>query len=240
MKYFIGNPLGLTMEQVIELGNNEHFSKLTCSIIPTIEYWKNLNNKILTDIIVEDYDICFEYPVKSIKNAKSSYTDVMLIADKTNIAIESKWTESIGVYCKDQKAERKNEVQEHWINIISKYINKNLSIVQFANIEYQLLHRVASACSLNKENCIVTYQIFYTGTKNTSFENEIVKLNSILQSPRIRFYMDYVKIDFTDTYQKLIEDIKNLDKQDRIGKIKVAMKRNNLFTFSDEMLQQLP
>ena len=46
VKYILGNPNGMTMNQIIELGNNEHFSKLTCSIIPTIDYWKNLNNKM--------------------------------------------------------------------------------------------------------------------------------------------------------------------------------------------------
>ena len=33
MKYKLGNPQGMTMNQIIDLGNNEHFSKLTCSII---------------------------------------------------------------------------------------------------------------------------------------------------------------------------------------------------------------
>ena len=61
MRYILGNPVGMTIEQVIELGNNEHFSKLTCSIIPTVDYWKNLSNKILTEIIPDDYNICFEY-----------------------------------------------------------------------------------------------------------------------------------------------------------------------------------
>src|SRR5450759_1404932 len=140
MRYILGNPAGMTIEQVIELGNNEHFSKLTCSIIPTIDYWKDLSNKILTEIIPDDYNICFEYPVKSIKRAKSSYTDVMLISDKTNIAIESKWTEKIGDYCKDHKSKRKDEVQLHWISIISRFIGKDLRIEQFSDIEYQLLH----------------------------------------------------------------------------------------------------
>ena len=119
-----------------------------------------MSNKILTDIIADDYNICFEYPVKSIKNATSSYTDIMLISDKACIAIESKWTENIGDYCKNQKSKRKYEVQQHWINIISKYIGKDLIIEEFSEIEYQLLHQVASACSLNKDNCIVTYFIY--------------------------------------------------------------------------------
>lgn len=239
MRYILGNPLGMTIDQVIELGNIEHFSKLTCSIIPTIDYWKNLSNKILTDIIADDYNICFEYPVKSIKNATSSYTDIMLISDKTNIAIESKWTEKIGDYCKNQKSKRKNEVQQHWINIISKYIDKALIIEQFSDIEYQLLHRVASACSLNRDNCIVTYQIFYKDLLSDSFIKEIVKLISILDSKKIRFYVDSVKLDFTDTYLILSDEIKDLSKKKRIDKIKDTIKQNDLFIFSDESLCQL-
>jgi len=239
MKYILGNPLGMTIEQVIELGNNEHFSKLTCSIIPTIDYWKNLSNKILTDIVADDYNICFEYPVKSIKNATSSYTDIMLISDKTNIAIESKWTEKIGDYCRNQKSKRKNEVQQHWINIISKYIGKDLAIEQFSDIEYQLLHRVASACSLNKDNCIVTYQIFYTDLLSDSFIKEIVKLKSILDNTKIKFYVDSVKIDFTDIYLKLSNEIKDLNKKTKIDKIKDTIKQNDLFIFSNESLYQL-
>ena len=79
MLYFLGSPSGITIEEFVDLGNNEHFSKLTCSVLPTVDYWKNMNNQISTNIIAEDYNICFEYPVKSIKKAKASYTDVMLI-----------------------------------------------------------------------------------------------------------------------------------------------------------------
>ena len=183
--------------------------------------------------------LCFEYPVKSIKNATSSYTDIMLISDKTNIAIESKWTEKIGDYCKNQKSKRKNEVQQHWINIISKYIDKALIIEQFSDIEYQLLHRVASACSLNRDNCIVTYQIFYKDLLSDSFIKEIVKLISILDSKKIRFYVDSVKLDFTDTYLILSDEIKDLSKKKRIDKIKDTIKQNDLFIFSDESLCQL-
>lgn len=239
MKYFIGNPVGITMDQVIDLGNNEHFSKLTCSIIPTIDYWKNINNKILTEIFPGNYNICFEYPVKSITKAKASYTDIMLISEKSNIAIESKWNENIGYYCKNQKSDRKNEVQQHWINIISKYIGKSLSVEQFGEIEYQLLHRVASACSLNKENCIVIYQIFYVEELKKSFINEIDKLKSILDSNKIKFYLNSVKVNFTETYKSLRIEINALSKIDRIEKIKNVIKQNDLFVFSDEELKQL-
>jgi hypothetical protein len=239
MRYILGNPLGITIDQVIEMGNNEHFSKLTCSIIPTIDYWKKVDNKILTDLSSEDYDICFEYPVKSIKNATSSYTDIMLVSDKTNIAIESKWTEKTGDYCKDQKSKRKNEVQQHWIDIISKYLDKDLIIGQFSDIEYQLLHRVASACSLNKDNCFVTYQIFYKDSLSDSFIKEIEKLMLVLDNSKIKFYVDSVKIEFTHVYLKLNDQIKGLSKKDRTEIIKATIKQNDLFIFSNEKLYQL-
>lgn len=239
MKYFLGNPTGVTLNQVIDSGNLEHFSKLTCSIIPTINYWRNLNNKIITDIFSGDYDICFEYPVKSITGEKSSYTDVMLISSQANIAIESKWNEKRGPYCRNQKAKRKNEVQRHWLNIISSYIGKELKQEEFGDIEYQLLHRVASACSLNKKNCVVVYQIFYTNNLSKSFEKEIEKLKSRLKTDKIKFYLNSVKIQNNKYYEKLSEEIKNLNRQEKIDKIKNVIKRKNLFDFTEEKLKPL-
>jgi len=239
MKYALGNPHGMKMSQIIELGNNEHFSKLTCSIIPTIDYWKNIKNRILTELMKEDCDVCFEYPVQSINNATSSYSDVMLISENTAIAVESKWNESVEFLCRDHKAKRKDEVQQHWINIISGYLNKEFNLTQFEEIEYQLLHRVASACYLNKQNCKVVYQIFYTHTRKEDFKNEILKLAHLLGDSRIEFYIDSVQIKLNDEYSILKERIKPLEKKDRIETIKQALKENTFFDFVDEQIEKL-
>jgi hypothetical protein len=239
MKYTLGNPNGMTMNQIIELGNTEHFSKLTCSIIPTIDYWKNKKNRIITELIKEDCDVCFEYPVKSITNATSSYTDVMLISETTAVAVESKWNESIEFLCKDHKAKRKDKVQQHWINIISGYLNKEFTLKQFENIEYQLLHRVASACYLGKPNCKIVYQIFYTDSRKDDFINEIVKLIQLIDDSRIEFYIDSIQIKFMQKYLNLEEKIKILNKKEKTGTIKQALKENKLFHFLDEKIEKM-
>lgn len=239
MKYKLGNPEGMTMDQIIDLGNNEHFSKLTCSIIPTIDYWKDENNKILTDLINKDCDICFEYPVSSISKATSSYTDIMLISGDTAIAVESKWNEPTGCLCENQNSKRKDEVQRHWIGIISKFLNKSLFLEDFSKIEYQLLHRTASACSLDKKYCKIVYQIFYVNTLKDSFVNEIKKIQALLADQRIEFYVDAVKIEFTVIYETLLKEISKLDKTDRINKIKSTIKENELFKFSEENLYKI-
>lgn len=239
MNYKLGNPQGMIMDQIIDLGNNEHFSKLTCSIIPTIDYWKNTNNRILSELMLTECDICFEYPVQSIPNAISSYTDIMLISDDTAIAVESKWNEKIGVLCKNHSAKRKDEVQNHWITIISNYLNKKFSLDQFQEIEYQMLHRVASVCSLNKKNCKVVYQIFYTDKLKSKFINEIKKLQLLLDDNRIEFYVNAVQIDYLDSYFMLKDDILSLDKIKRTAKIKSVIKASSLFDFVDEKLEKL-
>lgn len=235
-KYMLGNPNGMSINQIIELGNLEHFSKLTCSIIPTIDYWKNLNNKILSELIEEDCEICFEYPVKSIENAPSSYTDVMLISHDTAIAVESKWTEKIDFLCKNHSAERKVEVQTHWINIIGNYIQKEFKLEQFQEIEYQLLHRVASACWLNKPNCKVVYQIFYNDVLKDDFIKEIKKIKSLLDTNKIEFYINSVQIKENSKYDNLNNAIKNVEKSKQIELIKFAIKKSKLFKFSNEEL----
>jgi hypothetical protein len=236
MKYFLGNPTGVTFDQIIDAGNSEHFSKLTCSIIPTINYWKNPANRITNTFFNNDFNICFEYPVKSIKGEKSSFTDVMLISSKTNVAIESKWRENTGFYCIDHKAKQKNEVQSHWIKMISNYIGKDLNLEDFKNIEYQLLHRVASACSLRNEKCIVVYQIFYERRLKKNFRKEIEKLKSLLGTEKIQFYLNPIEIQANKNYEALENEIKMLPRLDKIDKIKKVLKRKKLFHFNKEEL----
>jgi len=240
MKYIFGSPLGMTIDQIIDLGNNEHFSKLSCSILPTIDYWKNLHNRIISVIIPGVTDICFEYPVKSIPNAISSYTDVMLISHDTAVAVESKWTENIGMLCKNQKAVRKDEVQLHWIGIISKYINQELTLTQFSDIEYQLLHRVTSACSLGKVGCKVVYQIFYENDHKDDFIIEIDKIQKVLNTEKIVFYVDLVQLDYTASHKTLEKEISLLnkppDKSARVDLIKSTIKKDILFSFIKEDL----
>ena len=240
MKYKLGNPHGMTMNQIIDLGNNEHFSKLTCSIIPTVDYWKNPENKILTKLMNEKCDICFEYPVSSIPFATASYTDVMLISDNIAIAVESKWTEPIGALCNRQKAKRKDQVQSHWINIINEYLEKKFTLEQFKEIEYQLLHRVASACSLKKEKCIVVYQIFYTDEPKEDFKNEILKIIELLSDDRIEFYIHFVKIIPNQKYKELEDKIKSLSsKKEIIQEIKYTISYNQLFDFKQDDIQKV-
>lgn len=238
MNYYFGDPLRKDIYQIIELSDSKHFSRLTCSLLPTVEYWKN-HNKITKELITENFDICFEYPVSSIKNATSSYTDVMLISKNICVAIESKWTENKGVACNKHKAIRKDDVQKHWINIINEYLGTTLELKDFGEIEYQLLHRVASACSLNKERCVIVYQIFYENQLKNTFEKEIIKFLKITNSKKIDFYTCSVKIDFTESYQELKEEVTNKSREEKVQLIKDKISKNILFRFGDENLKQI-
>lgn len=238
MNYYFGDPLRKDIYQIIKLSDSKHFSKVTCSLLPTVEYWKN-RNLINETLINETFDVCFEYPVSSIKNATASYTDVMLISKNICLAVESKWNENKGITCNKHNAKRKDEVQKHWIKIINDYLGTTLELKDFGEIEYQLLHRVASACSLNKERCVIVYQIFYNKQLKNTFEKEILKFLKIINSKNIDFYTCSVKVEFTKSYQELKEEIADKSREERVQLIKDKISKNTLFLFSDENLKPI-
>jgi hypothetical protein len=199
MSYYDGKQPKKTFEDIIDNASNDHLSRLTCSMVPTFDYWRNLGNKILMDIMKDPCNIHFEYPVDSISGGKPSFTDVMLISSDKVVAVESKWTESTSVYCKKHPTSRRIELMTHWLDMIKPFTKNSLSVIDLDNIEYQLLHRTASACSLNKANTNIVYQLFYEGNLKLAFHNEILKLKKLLSPTSINFHIDAVEI-VTNTF----------------------------------------
>lgn len=241
MVYNFGNPNGMSIDEIIDLSSNEHFSKITCSLLPTIDYWKNIENRVMSLLKENDYKLCFEFPVKSIPCAKSSYTDLMIVSEKTNIAVESKWNEKIGQSCIKWRRtkERGEEVIKNWLGYISKYTRINYSLKEFEDIEYQILHRVASSCSLNKEKCVVLYQLFYEDNKKKDYIEQLSKMKLRVRSELIHFYIHNVKIEKKDKYYALEKEIKNRSKNEKVDLIKNTLKRFKLFSFDDREIYEI-
>ena len=239
MSYNDGKQPKKSFADIIDNASNDHLSRLTCSMVPTFDYWRSLSNKVLTDIMKSTCNICFEYPVESIPRGKNSFTDVMLISDDTVVAVESKWTESTSVYCKDHTSTRRIELMNHWLDMIKPFTETNLSVIDLDDIEYQLLHRTASACSLNKANTNVVYQLFYEGNLNLAFHYEILKLKNLLSPTTINFYINTVEITPNSFHNALSSRILNLSLEDKAKEIKKALKQYPLFTFKKETINKI-
>ncbi len=62
---------------------------------------------------------------------------------------------------------------------------------------------------------------------------------TIIGDSKIKFYVDSVQIEFTDTYLQLQERIRDLSKKDKLDKIKDSLKQNVLFKLYNESLYLL-
>lgn len=127
--------------------------------------------------------LCFEYPVPVHRacggRGKASMTDLMIITSFYAIALEAKYTEylsgkqeSISQWLKDPKGgtilDNRKNVLQGWLNYISEKgcsdIRKIEEVLEKLNdVQYQLFHRIASACAAAKEPTrkpVVIYQVF--------------------------------------------------------------------------------
>jgi len=151
----------------------------------------------------EKYIFEFETPVtKGIGNP--SCTDLMIEYPNTCIAIEAKWTEPAYETVINWLGKSKNKklVLEGWIELISNYTGIKFDSKSISDLPYQLIHRVASACSLNKPQTHVVYLGFdLNKTKTKYYRDSLMKFSKILEN-KIDLHLACFKIE------KLVEQTK--------------------------------
>lgn len=191
-------------------GNGEYKDVLTClastkvnsyktSSLPLAEFWdpdkqkKNLESFFQQlkekGLDISEGDRYFEYPThcadengEQLPYSKPSMTDLMIINDSFQVAIEGKYTEySESSYQTIDEWEKKKEphkeaIKKQWFKYIQDCGATNKDKID-GTIPYQFLHRTASACYNCKKNGtkpVLLYQIFYD-KENLKRKDEFVK-----------------------------------------------------------------
>ncbi len=184
-----------SMNELIKKYSISEFKSPYRSTIPLLILYKTtLNNSFgLMEKMNESnvkYIFEFKTPLSQGKG-KSSSTDLMIEYTNTCIAIEAKRTEPKYETVSKWLGETDNKkiVLEGWINIISNYTNVNFDSNSISDLPYQLIHRVASACSLNKSQTHVVYLGFdLDETKKKYYRESLIKFSKIL-SNKIDFHL---------------------------------------------------
>lgn len=257
MEIFYGKSEKLDFEDLIyQIDGKEFSKKLTRSTIPLLSYWRNYNkaiNKLCKKINIdytENSKLCFEYPVKSYKGNKPSFTDIMYISKNGIIAIEGKWTESnsnsIEKWLKQGKSiENRNNVLSYWISIINNYSSNRNDLQSFPrDIEYQVLHRIASACSFNEKKVRVVYQIFFSNKRKSNYKKHKEKLkylyNTIKPVKRLELWLWRINVEETTEFESAFEEhisTKDIDERISIGMRVILNKK--LFNFKEEAFEKI-
>jgi len=152
-------------------------------------------------------------------------TDLMILGNHLNIAIEAKFTEYfknkpqlIKQWLSEGNAENRKTVLGYWTSLI-KLFSKGFSEKHLNQVCYQFYHRTASACK-TFGNAIVVYQIFYDDeTKGfvQKYKNEIKNYVKILNpKENLSFYIWEIGV------KQLIMDSDNINPF-------IEMKRNDMY-----------
>lgn len=210
-------------------GNSKYKDVLTClsttevksyetSSLPLAQFW-NPDNKELklfykkckaVGLDLSKGHRYFEYPTpclnnegKCLKNSHPSMTDLMIINDKEQIAIEGKYTEySKGKYETInewlENKPHKKEIKDQWFKYIYDCGATKKTKIQ-NNIPYQFLHRTASACfCCSEKNPILIYQLFYDSRNKAKKDEFISNLQKWAKelgfTKKIKFFIIEVEI----------------------------------------------
>ncbi|MDR1182453.1 MAG: hypothetical protein LBL13_10800 [Bacteroidales bacterium] len=222
----------------------DQFAKTTVhsimtSSIPLVQFWIKSAPEIqltklekLSKITMKDVTLWFEYPTSPLQGrGGSSMTDLMILSEENKVAIEAKYTEYLNepeTVSKwlglGENPQNRKTVLEGWWNKIAPF-RRNAKI--FSNdIEYQFLHRTASACNGAKK-AVVIYQLFYDEKTCKGLE---------LFKQKIRQYVDI--INPTSDLEFYIWEIETglIGKETNGYNPFEKMKTENLFVFGKEKL----
>lgn len=141
------------------------------STLPLVDFWRSPASRLveleqmLGLPLHGPIELAFEYPVAVRRGrGKASYTDLMVIANQAAVAIEGKFTEppyeTVAAWLRSPAEPNRAEVLNGWLGLIADVTSRTLSLAAVADLPYQLIHRTASVCAVERPNRAVVYQLF--------------------------------------------------------------------------------
>ncbi len=195
-----------------ELLNNynvKEFKSPYRSTIPLLILYKNKSNYFFNLINQNDaalVDLIFEYETK-VKKGKGwpSCTDLMIENPEFSIAIEAKRTEPKykNVLKWLGKSKNRIDVMTGWLEYIIEHILEQVTIGEVHEFPYQLVHRVASACSIKKKCTNVVYVGFdLNNVKKEYYKNNLSKFSKLVKG-KVNILFASFKINKSEEQKKL-------------------------------------
>lgn len=152
------------------------------STIPMLCFWRDPESgldqisRALGLDLPHRVTLSFEYCVDVQKGkGRPSQTDLMLISDQYTVAIEAKYTEppyeKVKIWMGD--SDNKRLVLEGWLDLINnKAGNGDVVVEDILDLPYQMIHRMASACILDRPRNILVYHCFDLNQEKTDYYRE--------------------------------------------------------------------
>jgi hypothetical protein len=224
--------------------NKNEFKSPRRSTIPLIVLFKHnqvLDQEFINSNSIPEIDYIFEHKTSVVKGKGSpSFTDLMIEYSNGCIAIEAKRTEP--PYYKVEKwlsnSSNKKLVLEGWLEIINNYTGLKVEISEIQDLPYQLIHRVASACSLMKLHTKIIYIGFdLNERKKKYYLNCLESFSSILEN-KLDLYLYCYNIDKTEELIQL-ERRWDLGERDLSQNIISGLQNDTLMKLSETMKRKM-
>jgi hypothetical protein len=121
------------------------------------------------------------------------------------IAIEAKRCEppyeTVGKWV--GKSNNRKLVLEGWFELINNHVKSEIGLKEVFDLPYQLIHRVASACSLKKQHTHIVYIGFDLDEKKTKYYLDCLRSLSAILNNQLDMYLLCYKIDKFEEQLKL-------------------------------------
>lgn len=220
------------IDEMIGHYNSKEFRSPFRSTIPLLILYKN-QPRVCFNILgnTDEASFCFEYETKIGKGkGRSSCTDLMIISPEACIAVEAKWTEPKYKTVKKwlRNSDNKKEVLEGWLEMIFKYTGVKVTTESISNLPYQLIHRVASACVLDRPNTHVVYLCFDLNESKTKYYNSILEQFSEIISKRVNFHLIHMHLNKFDEQEKIESEWRSKKTRNVSTQVITGIKNNTL------------
>lgn len=198
--------------------------------------------------MVGDLSVAFERRIPSPKGeGRPSHTDAMVLSDHRALAIEAKWTEpryetvAARLSRKAANGRDSKEFVEGWLELLQRHAAKRLRLDDVSGCVYQMVHRAASACGLDRAPSLA-YLHFVPATKGAAtsaqYLNDLSQLHALLGSPAdFPFFLIELPTQRTRAFQAIEHLKKGEAETGRV--VRSALLETALFTFGEPSVRRI-
>jgi hypothetical protein len=198
--------------------------------------------------MVGGFSVAFERRVPSPQGeGRPSHTDVMVLLDRRALAIEAKWTEpryetvAARLSRQDSNGRDSKEFVGGWLELLQRHATKTLRLDNFSGCVYQVVHRAASACGVDRAPSLA-YLHFVPATKGAAtsaqYLNDLSQVHALLGSPAdFPFFLIELPMQRTRAFEA-IEHLKKGDAE--TGRVvRSALLESALFSFGEPSVRRI-
>jgi hypothetical protein len=194
--------------------------------------------------VVGDVSVAFERTVPSPRGeGRPSHTDAMVLFDQRALAIEAKWTEPRyeTVTTRLTRGQDSKEFVGGWLELLQPHSTKPLRLSDFGSCVYQVVHRAASACGLDRVPSLV-YLHFTPATMSAEtseqYVNDLSQVHALLGNPpNFPFFLVDVPLQLARAFHTIEHMKKGVAETGQA--VRAALLATELFEFGEPDIRRI-